>query len=110
MTETFWGILIPFWVHRWAQHAYFYAARSGRSGAALTCRLCRRCDGGGIGLEPADPGNRTVGEVGAVRLFPAFAGFWFGVLFLLALDHLIPHLHVGSEEAEGPKVGWAALR
>ena len=26
-----------------------------------------------------------------------------GVLFLLALDHLIPHLHVGSEQAEGPK-------
>ena len=25
------------------------------------------------------------------------------MLFLLALDHLIPHLHVGSEEAEGPK-------
>lgn len=34
---------------------------------------------------------------------PAFAGFWFGVLFLLALDHLIPHLHVGSEQSEGPK-------
>ena len=25
------------------------------------------------------------------------------MLFLLALDHLIPHLHVGSEQAEGPK-------
>ena len=34
---------------------------------------------------------------------PAFIGFWVGVLFLLALDHAIPHLHVGSEEAEGPK-------
>ena len=41
--------------------------------------------------------------VGRFAFFPAFAGFWFGVLFLLALDHLIPHLHVGSEEAEGPK-------
>ena len=29
--------------------------------------------------------------------------FWIGVLFLLLLDHLIPHLHVGSDEAEGPK-------
>ena len=35
--------------------------------------------------------------------FPALLGFWLGVLFLLALDHLIPHLHVGSEQAEGPK-------
>ena len=24
-------------------------------------------------------------------------------MFLLALDHLIPHLHVGSDQAEGPK-------
>lgn len=34
---------------------------------------------------------------------PAFVGFWIGVLFLLALDDLIPHLHVGSNEAEGLK-------
>ena len=32
-----------------------------------------------------------------------FVGFWIGILFLLALDHLIPHLHVGSDQAEGPK-------
>ena len=25
------------------------------------------------------------------------------MLFLLTLDHLIPHLHVGSEQSEGPK-------
>lgn len=49
-------------------------------------------------------------KLGRFAFFPAFAGFWFGVLFLLALDHLIPHLHVGSEEAEGPKADWAALR
>ena len=29
-----------------------------------------------------------------------FVGFWIGILFLLALDHLIPHLHVGSDQAE----------
>ncbi len=28
-------------------------------------------------------------------------GFWFGVLFLLLLDSLIPHLHMNSENAEG---------
>ncbi len=38
-----------------------------------------------------------------LSFLPAFAGFWCGILFLLALDHLIPHLHVGSEQAEGPK-------
>ena len=40
--------------------------------------------------------------LGKLSFFPAFAGFWLGVLFLLALDHLIPHLHVGSEQVEGP--------
>ena len=39
----------------------------------------------------------------ALSFFPAVVGFWIGVLFLLALDHLIPHLHVGSEQSEGPK-------
>ena len=29
--------------------------------------------------------------------------FWIGVRFFTLLDHLIPHLHVGSDEAEGPK-------
>ena len=40
---------------------------------------------------------------GKLSFVPTFVGFWIGVLFLLSLDHLIPHLHVGSSEAEGPK-------
>jgi len=42
-------------------------------------------------------------HLGKLSFLPAFVGFWCGILFLLALDHLIPHLHVGSEQAEGPK-------
>ncbi len=34
---------------------------------------------------------------------PAFAGFWAGILFLLLLDHIIPHLHAGIDQTEGPK-------
>lgn len=34
---------------------------------------------------------------------PAFIGFWLGILFLLLLDTIIPHLHTNSEKAEGPK-------
>ena len=41
--------------------------------------------------------------MGKLSFLPAFIGFWSGVLFLLLLDRLIPHLHVGSEQAEGPK-------
>ena len=33
--------------------------------------------------------------MGKLSFLPAFIGFWVGVLFLLLLDHLIPHLHVG---------------
>ena len=40
-------------------------------------------------------------NMGALSFFPAVVGFWIGVLFLLTLDHLIPHLHVGSEQSEG---------
>ena len=39
----------------------------------------------------------------ALPWLPAAVGFALGVLFLLALDELLPHLHPGSTEAEGPK-------
>jgi ZIP family zinc transporter len=42
-------------------------------------------------------------ERGDVAWLPAAAGFAFGILFLLALDHLIPHLHLYAEEPEGAK-------
>ena len=42
-------------------------------------------------------------NMGVFSFLPAFIGFWAGVLFLLLLDHLIPHLHVGSDQSEGPK-------
>ena len=40
---------------------------------------------------------------GRFAFLPAFAGFWFGILFLLLLDHIIPHLHVSIDQVEGPK-------
>ena len=42
-------------------------------------------------------------SMGSLSFLPAFIGFWIGILFLLLLDHMIPHLHVGSEQTEGPK-------
>lgn len=42
-------------------------------------------------------------SMGRLSFLPAFIGFWIGILFLLMLDHMIPHLHVGSEQTEGPK-------
>ena len=42
-------------------------------------------------------------DMGKWSFIPAVAGFWIGILFLHFLDHVIPHLHQGSKEAEGPK-------
>ncbi|MCD8082256.1 MAG: ZIP family metal transporter [Clostridiales bacterium] len=41
--------------------------------------------------------------MGKLAFIPAAVGLAAGMLFLLILDHLIPHLHMGSEEPEGPK-------
>lgn len=38
---------------------------------------------------------------GVFSFIPAVAGFWLGVLFLLILDKIIPHLHLNSNKAEG---------
>ena len=43
-------------------------------------------------------------SMGKLSFLPAVAGFWIGVLFLLVLDRIIPHLHMGRSEAEGPSV------
>lgn len=41
--------------------------------------------------------------MGRLTFVPAAVGFWIGIIFLLLLDRVIPHLHRNSEKAEGPK-------
>ena len=41
-------------------------------------------------------------EQGVTGWIPAAGGFILGAAFLLLLDHLLPHLHPGSKEPEGP--------
>ncbi|MCI8651973.1 MAG: ZIP family metal transporter, partial [Oscillospiraceae bacterium] len=48
------------------------------------------------------PAMEQAYSMGRWAFFPAVTGFWFGVLFLLALDKTIPHLHQNSNEPEGP--------
>ncbi len=38
-----------------------------------------------------------------IAWLPASVGFILGILFLLILDNIIPHLHIKSKEPEGPK-------
>ena len=41
--------------------------------------------------------------MGKLSFMPAAVGFWTGILFLLALDSFVPHLHLNSDSAEGVK-------
>ena len=49
------------------------------------------------------PAMEQSAGAGVWAFLPAVAGFWAGILFLLGLDHLIPHLHQRSGQAEGPR-------
>jgi len=42
-------------------------------------------------------------HMGKFAFIPAVIGFWVGILFLMLLDKIIPHLHMNSEEPEGMK-------
>lgn len=44
-------------------------------------------------------------SMGKLAFVPAAAGIALGVLFLLGMDRVIPHLHTGSNEPEGSKMG-----
>ena len=49
------------------------------------------------------PAMEQSGHMGKFSFLPAFVGVWGGFLFLLLLDHIIPHLHLNSESPEGAK-------
>lgn len=49
------------------------------------------------------PAMEQCAHMGSWAFLPAFSGFWLGILFLLVLDHVIPHLHRNAKKAEGPK-------
>ena len=47
------------------------------------------------------PAIEEAEAAGGSGLFPAAGGFVLGVLFLLLMDRLMPHLHLGEEQPEG---------
>lgn len=50
------------------------------------------------------PSANASQNLGAWAFAPPLAGFWLGVLFLFAIDGITPHLHLGGNISEGPKV------
>ena len=102
--ETFLGIMIPFLGTTLGAACVFFMKKS------LGDLVQRSLAGFAAGVMVAAsvwslliPAIEQSENMGKLSFLPAFIGFWVGVLFLLTLDHLIPHLHVGSDQAEGPK-------
>ena len=102
--KTFLGIMIPFLGTALGASCVFFMKKS------LGDLVQRSLAGFAAGVMVAAsiwslliPAIEQSEGMGKLSFLPAFIGFWSGVLFLLLLDRLIPHLHVGSEQAEGPK-------
>ena len=49
------------------------------------------------------PAMEMEADEGKWAVLPAAVGFLFGTGFLLLLDELTPHLHIGTEKPEGPR-------
>ena len=104
MQDTFWGILIPFLGTSLGAGCVFFLKKS------LSDGIQRALTGFAAGVMVAAsvwslliPAMEQAADLGRLAFFPAAGGFWLGILFLLLLDHLIPHLHQNSLQAEGPK-------
>lgn len=49
------------------------------------------------------PSMEMAEEQGEIAWLPALIGFFAGVLFLLAIDSIVPHLHLNADKPEGVK-------
>lgn len=103
-TQVFQGIMIPFLGTALGSACVLFMKNS------LNSMVQRALTGFAAGvmvaasiwslLIPAMEYSQSMGEWAFV---PAAVGFWLGILFLLLLDKAVPHLHMNSSRAEGPK-------
>ena len=101
---VFYGFLIPFLGTSLGAACVFFMKHD------MSERLSRILTGFAAGVMVAAsiwslliPAMEQSEVMGKFAFVPAVAGFWGGILFLLLLDHIIPHLHRYSVSAEGPK-------
>lgn len=50
------------------------------------------------------PSIESAADYGKLAFVPPVAGFWAGILLLFLIDKITPHLHLGSNDPEGPRV------
>ena len=98
------GLLIPFLGTSLGAALVFFMKRE------LNLKLQNMLSGFAAGVMVAAsiwslliPAMNQSSDKGRLAFLPAFAGFWIGILFLLLLDRVIPHLHMNAEKAEGPR-------
>ncbi len=102
MTETFYGLTIPFLGTALGSACVFFMRHE------LNRAVQRALTGFAAGVMTAAsvwslliPALEQSEHLGRLAFLPASAGFMVGMMFLLLLDKLIPHLHMNSDKAEG---------
>lgn len=102
--DIFWGLFIPFLGTSLGAACVFFMRGEMHRGVQ------RGLTGFASGVMVAAsiwslliPAIEESSDWGKLAFLPAVIGFGGGILFLLFLDHIIPHLHIGAERAEGPR-------
>lgn len=103
-SNVVYGLLIPFLGTSLGSAAVFFMKEQ------LSDKVQRVLTGFAAGVMVAasiwsliQPAIEDASKMGKWAFVPAVIGFWIGTLFLLLLDHVIPHLHRFATEAEGPR-------
>lgn len=102
-TNVFYGILIPFLGTSLGSMCVLFMKKE------LNTKVQRALTGFAAGVMVAAsiwslliPAMQQSASMGKLSFLPAAAGFWIGTLFLLLLDHAVPHLHMNADQPEGP--------
>ena len=102
--DIFWGLLIPFLGTMFGSGTVFLMRNK------MNKKIEKLLLGFASGVMIAAsiwsliiPSINMAEEQGKVAWIPASIGFMFGIVFLLVLDSLIPHLHLKSDKPEGVK-------
>ena len=102
--EVFWGILIPFIGTTLGSAMVFFMKNK------INPKIEKILLGFASGVMIAAsiwsliiPSIDMAEEQGRTAWWPAARGFLLGIVFLLVLDSMIPHLHLNSDKPEGVK-------
>lgn len=105
--EVFYGILIPFLGTSLGAACVFFLKNTLRDGVQ------RALTGFAAGVMVAAsvwslliPAMEEAEAMGLPGVLPAAGGLILGVAFLMVLDGLMPHLHIGARDAEGRPSSW----